>query len=578
MSYSVYRNGPEIRMDVSEGKNPYDLEVEGLSDGGWISCWMEGSATGPGQELFFQRYNAKGEPVGTVIQVTSPPVAPASTGLNGHGNVTLMADGGWLITWVNTTATESTVYQRRYDKNGDPLNDGQVIGTPTDGFNRNTYAATLSDGSYVVTWAQSATSSADFDVYQQHFDADGNPLGTESIISSTTTNDQVRSQIAALKDGGWVVTWYSGGATGGEIHQQRFNSSGSKVGAETIVNATTADRQSIPDIAVLADGSYVITWQSNLQDSSDFGVYQRHYDENGNAITGEIQVNTSVQGYQGDANIAALADGGWTVTWQGADQNQAGVYRIFQQTFNSNGTQRGGETIVDFAAPGTENAASRASIAALKDGSWVVIYAVGETEGAPTAAYVQRFGVNYVPDPVIDDKPDPVVALNWAGTAGNDVKVGTILDDVLRGLAGKDTLSGGDGDDRIYGGYGNDLLTGDAGKDIFVFDAKLGTSKTDRKVNFDTITDFKVGQDKIWLENKIFTKLGKKGSETKPLALAKKYFAVGDKAKDDDDYILYNKKTGILSYDPDGNGSKPAIEIAKLSKNLKLTNKDFFIV
>ncbi|MCG7393785.1 M10 family metallopeptidase C-terminal domain-containing protein [Microvirga sp. ACRRW] len=584
MPYFVHRGGPEIRVTQPEDRNVYELEVEGLSDGGWICSWIEGSATVSGQDLFFQRYNANGQPVGAIVRVSNPSGDPANKGMVNGTNVTLMADGGWLFTYaaskplVAGATDKSFVYQRRYDKDGNALNDGQLVGTSVNGFNEFTYAAALSDGSYVVTWAKSATTSSDKDIYQRRFDAYGNALGEESLISTTTANDQVRSQISALKDGGWVVTWYSAGATGGEIYHQRFNSAGAKVGTETMVNTTTADTQSIPDVAVLADGSYVITWQSKLQDGSDFGVYQRHYDKDGNAITGEVRVNTTVQGYQGDANIVALADGGWTVTWQGADQNQAGIRRIYQQTYNSDGTQRGDETIVDFAGTGTENSASRASLAALKDGGWAVVYAIG-TPG-PTAAYVQRFNIEHVPDPVVPDPvvPDPVVALNWKGTARADMKVGTILADVMRGLAGNDTLSGGDGNDTIYGGAGNDRLTGNMGRDVFVFDAKLGTSKTDRKVNFDTIVDFKVGQDKVWLENKIFTKLGKKGSEAKPFALSKKFFVIGDKAKDKDDYIIFNKKTGILSYDSDGNGSKSAVEFAKLSKNLKLSYKDLFIV
>ena len=42
--------------------------------------------------------------------------------------------------------------------------------------------------------------------------------------------------------------------------------------------------------------------------------------------------------------------------------------------------------------------------------------------------------------------------------------------------------------------------------------------------------------------------------------------------------MIYNKKTGALFYDQDGNGSHGAIQFATLSKNLKLTHKDFFVV
>ena len=81
---------------------------------------------------------------------------------------------------------------------------------------------------------------------------------------------------------------------------------------------------------------------------------------------------------------------------------------------------------------------------------------------------------------------------------------------------------GGAGDDKLWGGYGNDTLWGGAGKDVFVFDGKLGTSKTDKKVNYDTIKDYSVKDDSIWLDNDLFKSNKKlyaaikKGIETKP--------------------------------------------------------------
>jgi serralysin len=150
---------------------------------------------------------------------------------------------------------------------------------------------------------------------------------------------------------------------------------------------------------------------------------------------------------------------------------------------------------------------------------------------------------------------------------------------VLIGTRKRDTLKGGLNDDKLYGGYGNDTLTGNVGKDVFVFNAKLGTSKTDRKVNFDTIKDYNVKDDAIWLDNKIFTKLGRKGTETKPAKLDKKFFKFADKLQDANDYLVYNKKTGVLSYDKDGSDTKSKpVEVAKLAKNLKMAAAEFFVV
>ncbi|MEE1657661.1 calcium-binding protein [Microvirga sp. CF3062] len=161
---------------------------------------------------------------------------------------------------------------------------------------------------------------------------------------------------------------------------------------------------------------------------------------------------------------------------------------------------------------------------------------------------------------------------------GNDRIYGGDDYDWLYGEAGKDRLYGEAGHDRLFGGADNDWLHGGSGRDAFAFNTKLGTSKTDRKVNFDKISDFNVRDDAIWLENKFFTKLGKKGTEANPAQLNKNLFKAGDKAQDSNDYVIYNKKTGVLSYDADGSGSKSAIEFAQIQKNLKVTYKDFFII
>jgi Ca2+-binding RTX toxin-like protein len=157
------------------------------------------------------------------------------------------------------------------------------------------------------------------------------------------------------------------------------------------------------------------------------------------------------------------------------------------------------------------------------------------------------------------------------GTTGADRIAGKSSDDMIKGLAKNDVLSGGNGNDQLWGGTGKDVLTGNAGNDVFVFDA------APTKANVDQITDFSVADDTIWLDNKYLKKLGK-GSAAKPGKLNKKVFKVADKAKDGNDYLVYNKKTGVLSYDEDGSGAKAAVQIAKLSKGLKLTADDFFVI
>jgi len=57
-----------------------------------------------------------------------------------------------------------------------------------------------------------------------------------------------------------------------------------------------------------------------------------------------------------------------------------------------------------------------------------------------------------------------------------------------------------------------------------------------------------------------------------------RWLVAGSAAKDRDDYLGYNKKTGVLWYDADGSGKGKAVEVAKLSKGLAIKYTDFFIV
>jgi len=144
--------------------------------------------------------------------------------------------------------------------------------------------------------------------------------------------------------------------------------------------------------------------------------------------------------------------------------------------------------------------------------------------------------------------------------------IGSNYADILTGNDANNRVSGGSGNDRLNGGLGIDTLIGGAGADIFVFDTKLG------KANIDTIDDFVAKDDTIWLDDDIFTKIGKVGD------LVSSAFYAGTKAQDAADRIIYDKATGKLFYDYDGTGKGAAVQFALLDKGLTLTAADFDII
>jgi Alginate lyase/RTX calcium-binding nonapeptide repeat (4 copies) len=183
------------------------------------------------------------------------------------------------------------------------------------------------------------------------------------------------------------------------------------------------------------------------------------------------------------------------------------------------------------------------------------------TDPAPTSAPVESVAELSedttpapTPDPIASDLPTTTRTI----TGDSDA-------DSLRGTSGSDLIDGKGGDDTIWAKNGSDILSGGSGEDAFVFDTKPGST------NVDTILDFNPDEDTIRLNDSEFTVL-KQGT------LSTDNFVIGDGAKDSDDYIIYNDKTGALSYDADGEGAGVAVQFGAIDNLAKLAASHFIVI
>lgn len=132
-------------------------------------------------------------------------------------------------------------------------------------------------------------------------------------------------------------------------------------------------------------------------------------------------------------------------------------------------------------------------------------------------------------------------------------------------------ITGNAGNNTIAGGAGNDTLWGKGGADTFYF-AEMGPT------NRDSIMDFGA-DDKIALSKAVFTGLDKNKDGLIDDAAFHISIWRGEAGPGTDAQIIYNKATGIVSYDDDGSGSHAAQEIAYIGKNLSFFDaKDILLV
>ena len=282
---------------------------------------------------------------------------------------------------------------------------------------------TLAGGGFVVTWADNSlgvggaggdTSASA--IKAQVFAVDGSRVGSELLINTATNGAQTFQEIAALSNGGFVVTWADaslgvGGATGdtssNAIKAQVFTADGSRVGSELLVNTATNGMQNVPQITVLSNGGFVVTWQDSSAgvggaggDTSSLATKAQVFAADGSRVGSEILVNTATISAQGMPQITGLSNGGFVVTWQdgslgvGGAGGDTSALAIKAQVFGADGSRVGTEFLVNTATFNTQNSQQ---ITALEGGGFVITWrdfssgdggATGDTSGAAIKAQV----------------------------------------------------------------------------------------------------------------------------------------------------------------------------------------------
>lgn len=166
----------------------------------------------------------------------------------------------------------------------------------------------------------------------------------------------------ALRDGGWVVTWASNQQDGSAygIYSQRYDAGGNTVGAEFRVNSLTEASQSEAVVAGLNDGGWVAIWRTA------YGIDGQRYDANGSALGSEFQVQTTARpGDLASPSVTGLADGGWVVTF-----GQWGDPNVHGQRYEASGVPSGAEFRISTSI--SSGGQLDAQVTALVGGGWIV--------------------------------------------------------------------------------------------------------------------------------------------------------------------------------------------------------------
>ena len=188
----------------------------------------------------------------------------------------------------------------------------------------------LSSSNFVVIWESDGQDGSNYGIYGQIFTNAGVKSGSEFRVNTYTTSYQMDASVAALSNGNFVVTWtsYTQDWSDADVYGQIFTNAGVKSGSEFLVNTYDAENQVSSSVMALTSGNFVVTWESYLQDGSNFGIYGQIFTNAGVKSGSEFQVNAYTTSNQNIASVASLTNGCFVVTWSsnGQDGSGEGVY------------------------------------------------------------------------------------------------------------------------------------------------------------------------------------------------------------------------------------------------------------
>jgi Ca2+-binding RTX toxin-like protein len=397
-------------------------EVEVFKNGNVLVTWIN-EAT---QRV---QYSIVGQTGSTILGVTDLTATPVdqepSTTFDFKLGTTLLENGNVVISYYEVSGAPSGSYNIRFSI---VSNTGAIIASAIDtGLTGQSEVTALNDGRFVVF---GTTFTKGFQI----FNADGT---SGSAVTALPPSIGFAPSAVSLLDGRFVVVTTDFDKIYGMIYRPDGTLDG---GVFTIADAI--EPLSKPSVDVLADGRFVVSWQSTANNGS---VLASVWDprETGVTINGTIGDDTYVGSNFADTMVLGSGN---DLAWGGGGND----------TLFGNG---GADTLRGDAGDDVLNGGAGGDVFEGGDGIDTVSYA-----NAGLGVYYLAGDIANATNEARGDTYNSIE--NVTGSNFNDaIGIGG-GNNTLSGLAGNDQLFGQGGDDVLIGGLGGDVLNGDTGTDI----------------------------------------------------------------------------------------------------------------
>jgi hypothetical protein len=316
-------------------------------DGSFVIIYAKG-------DMFARRFDRDGEPLGSDFKL-NPTI---HSGEQDEGVIAMdPVTGDFAVVWSDRHGNDSDQMGcagRFFRSDGVPYTPEQIL-NGTFAYSQFEPHAAFTIGGRVLTAWSDAGGDAAVGVFGRLYDRFGVPLTAELQLNVPQAGTQIDPDLACDRLGNFVVAFVdASGATGQprEIIGRRFDANGNPLGGQFLVNSTSTGMQRDPDVAMAANGDFGIAWQDeSATDGFGFGAFARLYHADGTPKGPQFQISTSGAGNQRDPSIDMDYVGNFVCTWE---DDSGGDFDVKLRRFDRHGNPLGAEITVNTQVAGDQ--------------------------------------------------------------------------------------------------------------------------------------------------------------------------------------------------------------------------------
>jgi|GEM_PF-847305 len=280
-----------INVNTETADDQDDAVVVHLTSGYILVAWTSDNDTGAGAavgtDIIGQLYNERGEPVGGEFRING------GWNADDEANVSIDAlpNGGFVAVYSDTDETNSADASLRYttwdvDASGNPnvaLSSGTIIADSNASGVPNFADAQISVGSAtsaMVVYEQA--NAGDTDIYGVILHPGTNAVGTPFVISNEPNNAQTDPQVTVLGNGNYVVTWTDQFSTDSDfdVSYAIYDSAGAVVKSKAFVAGANNGGnfvESSSSVTSLDGGGFVVAWKEEFDPGNGTNTTEIRY-------------------------------------------------------------------------------------------------------------------------------------------------------------------------------------------------------------------------------------------------------------------------------------------------------------